>query len=282
MWVLLASCVERGMKFPDSYAEVTVGDGFTCAAIADNEGGYLDCWGRDVRAAHPPTPELGPGMIRAGGLHACGLDRERGVVCWGEPDDPVVSQIPAVRAPDVAVSPTHACVLDIGTIPRCWGQSPGAPPPELHAFVIAPGLGHTCVLEFATHEPVCWGANTMGQATPPALRLLQLVAGDGFTCGMPAMGPVTCWGRSLPSMPAPGTMFRTIVAGPTYACGDDDAGVLTCWGEGPADLLTPPPIPLQRASLGRSHACGITIGDVQELVCWGDNSFGQLDVPPLH
>lgn len=281
---VLGGCMERSTP-RYSYVEVTVGDGFTCANRINGRDAGFQCWGRDVAATHPPFEALGPGMIHMAGLHGCGMDRERGVVCWGEPNDPVVS-VPSVLAADVLVSPTHACVLDVGTMPRCWGQ-PGANGPGGNAFVIAPGVGHTCMLEFASHMPICWGDNTMGQATPPATSLRELALGDGFSCGIPSVqsdpsegSAVTCWGRSLSNMPPPTARFLRILAGPTYVCGvAAGSGLVTCWGDGPQSLLTPPPVAFYELALGRDHACGITDGEVSELVCWGDNTFGQLDVP---
>ncbi len=269
---------------PPSYRFVTVGDGFSCAGINDSRiDNRFVCWGADLPATHLPTAVFSE--FQAAGRHACAIDGERSVVCWGDPDDLAVQPIPRVQTAALSVSPTHNCVTHVATIAVCWGAGPGATVPAMAdqgAFAITAGSGHTCMLDFTTHEPVCWGRDDLGQSTPPAIPLLQIAAGDGYTCGLTPEGALTCWGRALPNAPPVGARFRTVVAGPTYACALDAADIATCWGDGPANLLSPPAVAFDSLALGRDHACGITFDErFQRVVCWGDNSFGQLDVPVL-
>src|SRR5689334_16093063 len=177
-----------------TYAFVTVGDGFSCAGILDSRTDErFVCWGADLPATHPPDGVFNE--FQAAGRHACAIDGQRSVVCWGDADDPAVQPIPGVQTAALSVSPTHNCVTHLATIAVCWGAGPGATVPampEQYAFAITAGSGHTCMLDFTTREPVCWGRNDLGQSTPPAIQLLQIAAGDGYTCGLTSEGALVC------------------------------------------------------------------------------------------
>lgn len=94
---------------------------------------------------------------------------------------------------------------------------------------------------------------------------------------------VSCWGSAslgeLPNL----SQVQKLIMERDYACASDYFG-FTCWG-GPklGEFNLSPPSELADVgvvkdfALGRRHACAITQNG--ELVCWGDNSLGQLDAP---
>ena len=295
---LVAGCLPNGFLSeddppppPPSPGSVFVGDGFSCAGISNprTDEPAIVCWGANVATTYPPDVSLS--RIMAAGRHACALGRDREVICWGDPDDLAAGPTPSLLTETLTVSPTHNCALHTAVIPVCWGTGPGAvvpQRPEFYGADIVAGSGHTCMRMYAGQPPVCWGRDDLGQSSPPPIEFQQMVAGDGFTCGLtpitgPAGGMLVCWGRVLPNTPA-GASFRNLYAAPSYVCGIDDAGMARCWGDAPASVLSPPPVQFQSVAIGRDHGCGVTIEAEPmppRVVCWGDNSQGQLDAPEI-
>lgn len=81
--------------------------------------------------------------------------------------------------------------------------------------------------------------------------LVQVAAGDDFTCGRLADGRVYCWGDNGAGQLGDGTMTNRATAAPVS--GIDDAIDVTS---------------------GASHACAVRAGG--GVVCWGENSGRQL------
>ncbi len=128
-------------------------------------------------------------------------------------------------------------------------------------------------------------------------------AGSGFTCGIKS-GALWCWGRgdegqvglgepisySSPneSGASTGSMWSTVSAGHTHTCGIH-AGDLYCWGDNfygqlgdgsTFPSLSIPAMPtimgtsFASVAAGREHTCAID--DAGNLLCTGDNAFGEL------
>jgi hypothetical protein len=61
------------------------------------------------------------------------------------------------------------------------------------------GRFHACGIRSLDHQVVCWGLTLHNSTSPPkGLKIYALVAGDYFTCGVPAETSVMprCWGNS--------------------------------------------------------------------------------------
>jgi alpha-tubulin suppressor-like RCC1 family protein len=101
------------------------------------------------------------------------------------------------------------------------------------------------------------------------LSLLQVSAGQGFTCAVTADSVPYCWGDN---------MFGRLGVG-------DTTGPERCEPSGTLPCSTKP-VPVAgahrfgRVSAGYSHACGVT-ADFQAW-CWGDNIAGQLGDGTTH
>ncbi|HMV69495.1 MAG TPA: hypothetical protein PKA64_21815, partial [Myxococcota bacterium] len=158
--------------------------------------------------------------------------------------------------------------------------SPGRTPSE-----VATGLSHTCVL-FDNGQVRCWGANshgelgvgttdTLGDAAneagseslnptvdlgPDAL-VLQIGAGDAFTCARLDDGSVACWGENASGQLGTGDTDDLGGAAADLPIGRVDLGT----GASAIDL-----------AVGADHACALL--DTGDIVCWGRNASGQLGV----
>ena len=152
----------------------------------------------------------------------------------------------------------HTCGLQTGGIVSCWflsnryGQA--TIPPVDAALVysqISSGGYHTCGLTSPDGLVVCWGAGAvdtgvdpnLGQSAPPAGSFSQLATGSTYSCALDQYGSMTCWGLNIGGTPAPAGPFADI-----------SAGVI--------------------------HMCARLQSD-KSIVCWGDNSYGQQNLPAV-
>jgi alpha-tubulin suppressor-like RCC1 family protein len=164
--------------------------------------------------------------------HACALQRNGRVRCWGSnrfgqlgdgttqhsTDLPVqVRDLPLARAIDAGGS--LSCALTRDRRVYCWGQrrwAPGGPLPApvegiTHAVDLSVGWTHACAVVDAG-TVYCWGDNDEGQLgrgdlggsgePAPAVGLSDIIAIDSAgrqTCALRSDGTVHCWGQYLPS-----------------------------------------------------------------------------------
>ncbi|MBP6836140.1 MAG: hypothetical protein KBG28_22500 [Kofleriaceae bacterium] len=95
---------------------------------------------------------------------------------------------------------------------------------------------------------------------PP--RVVELAAGDAFTCARHSSGEVKCWGRG--------------------SSGQLGQGTTEALGNGPGELgAALPPLalggPARDLAVGWRHACAVVArGGRDEVVCWGNNDNGKL------
>jgi alpha-tubulin suppressor-like RCC1 family protein len=140
---------------------------------------------------------------------------------------------------------------------------------------------------------------------------MAVAAGRYFTCALSGDGLVRCWGLddvgelgngriqgSLTPVVIPGLVdVASIAASVTSgnACAVTKAGALYCWGSNYQGQLgtgqyqvtkTATPVPVQglysgvrSVAIGNSSACAVTLAGA--VLCWGDNSHGQLGTGDL-
>ena len=150
---------------PDErFIQISAGYNHTCG-ITDS--GRTLCWGRDDEGqATPPDNELK--QVSAGALMTCGLTQNRTAICWGA----VLGDIPDVRFTQVSTarSGSHACGVDVDGDVRCWGFNDFGQADEFRegpfSAVSAGGTNSCGLLE--TGQVECWGNNNYGQSSPPA------------------------------------------------------------------------------------------------------------------
>ncbi|WP_438034543.1 RCC1 domain-containing protein [Sorangium sp. So ce204] len=214
--------------------------GFTCAVRGADT---VVCWG-DNRShqlgADPETvvrsepalvldlggfPLRGVTRVAAGEAHACALDAQGDVWCWGDGAAGAVRKEGVRGATDVAAGGRHSCAaLGTGQV-ACWGwnlngQSGDGPIVDsadevvgvtlvegvASAKVVVAGGRHSCAL-IDDGGVVCWGSNQSGQlgseeanlVSAPVraaldVRAVALAAGREHTCALDEEGGVFCWG----------------------------------------------------------------------------------------
>ncbi|CAE7841557.1 Herc4 [Symbiodinium necroappetens] len=134
-------------------------------------------------------------------------------------------------------------------------------PPDLGPLTVTAGNWHTCAVK-ASGELVCFGLNDSGQCDVPAdLGPLVAVSARGFhTCAVKASGELVCFGNNG--------------SGQCYVPPDLGASeaISMVSATSPLDLGS-----VVAVAAGADCTCAVKASG--ELVCFGNNAFGQRDVP---
>lgn len=212
--------------------------------------------------------------------------------------------------------------MNDSNIPVAVLNTPGSAP--LSGIVqISTGQDHACALTSAGGV-LCWGDNLNGGlgnnngdrfATPQQVEgltkgVVEVEAGNNYTCAVMADGGAMCWGLTGPlgagagssvtpipvldpSGAAPLTGVVAISAGYQHACALLSSGSELCWGANSNGGLgngtqTDSSLPVQVLNVGGSgtisgltaittgegHSCALT--EVDGVLCWGWNATGEV------
>ena len=232
---------------------LSTGTDHTCAISSDAEG-Y--CWGNnsfgqlgDGSTAQRLTPTsvggIGEGLvaIESGAAHSCALSASGGVWCWGSNHSGQLGN----GSTDPSSDPVAVSGLDEGVV------------------LIAIGSEHSCALVDGG-AVYCWGANVSGQLGDNSMvqrpvptevvglgsGIVDLSAGSDHTCARTSLGAVLCWGANAFGQLGDNSATQRLTPEPVDGLG---AGVVAI-------------------SAGGTHTCAIQADG--SVVCWGNNSNGQL------
>jgi alpha-tubulin suppressor-like RCC1 family protein len=285
--------------------KIAAGDFSSCQVTGT---GGVRCWGSNLagQLGNGGTPTRSPTPVPVSGL--------TGVV-------------------SVAVGARHACALTSGGAVYCWGDNGHGQlgdgtmtqrdtPVRVQglsgqALVLSADGDDTCTVEVdnflnGINRVKCWGDNTGGQLGigsttdfsspigPPLNGVVDVDAGDEFTCAVRYTGTVYCWGvnangqlgtgnRTQALSPVKTLGFRRallVSSGTESSCAIIAGGAVYCWGANSngqlgngatRDNSRPQRVRaltgVRQVSVGGFHACALISG---RTFCWGDNKFGQL------
>jgi len=237
-----------------------------------------------------------PRPMATGIAHSCVIRGDGRVSCWGRNELGELgtgTKTPLLATPrdvagiesavEVVAGYRQACArLADGSL-RCWGRNahgehgngttdwsgtPVEPEGLGEALQVSMGENHACALR-ADGKVVCWGDNTSGQLgdgtnqsrTKPGEVVLDLEeasavsAGSHHSCALKSGGRVVCWGRNEHGQLGNG------LAGDSLAPVDVAPGAAGSW-----------------QAVGLSGGDGFTcaVRTDGKVVCWGDNTGGQL------
>ena len=257
--------------------QIAAGASHTCAVTAV---GGVRCWGTgtsgrlgnggtgdqstpvDVRSsAADASPLTGVSAVVAGDAHTCVLMTSGAVKCWGQ------GQFGRLGNGQVANATAPVDVVGVGQ------SSGGTPLTGIRS--LSAGARHTCAVTTGSGV-ACWGDGQSGQR------------GDGTTLDADAPAMVTGWTADLGG---PGQVVQ-VVAGDEYTCALLTGGAVACWGFG-ADgemgngAATSHLLPVRvigvgggrdaravQISAGSLHVCARTAGG--GVKCWGGGGQGQI------
>jgi alpha-tubulin suppressor-like RCC1 family protein len=279
-------------------ARLVAGAQHTCALLDD---GSVKCWGDNADGAlglgdsanrgdepgemgdNLPAVKLGTGKkavaLARGAFHGCAVLDDGTVKCWGangvgqlglgddlsRGDNPneMGDKLPAVdlgtgkKVVSVACGTFHSCArLTDGSV-KCWGLNSDG---QL-------GLGDTASRGDAPNQ---MGNALAAVSLGAGKKVVDLAAGNAFTCALLDDGAVKCWGYNGSGQ---------LGLGDTAPRGDEHAD-----GMGGQDELGEklPAVDLGAGkkatalAVGANHACA-RLND-QTLKCWGLNESGQLGI----
>ena len=194
-------------------------------------------------------------VLTSGTNHACSLEDDGSIVCWGIGTDPNTDEIQSQAAKtfghsdhDQAVPPTgqfkhvaaaadSSCAVKSDGSLTCWGELDSAPGGHNYARVDVTGSA-ICALR-DDQSMVCW-KNESGfpqfvdsQKTYTEFSILQ-----DFMCGVTASHELNCWDLN-PDEPSgydehkiPSGKFEHVAVSEKASCGARPDGTVVCWGEG--------------------------------------------------
>jgi hypothetical protein len=219
---------------------------------------------------------------------------------------PFSSSAPAeLSTPAVSAGGTHTCAIDAGGALACWGddsagQLDGIPSGQFEA--VSAGGKHTCAIRI-DGDLVCWGDDSAGQLdgipTTAMWGPFQSVAAGGkHTCAIRTRGTLACWGDDSSGQVSDAPRYTVhwywhwgwhlhrhwirylaVASGGAHSCAIRIDGDLVCWGDDSAGQLDGiPQGSFKAVAAGGKHTCAIRTDGT--LACWGDDSAGQLDEVP--
>ena len=257
------------------FVAVSAADDHSCAL---RSSGSIECWGWNVLdRLNPPAGAFT--ALDTGALTSCALRRSGSVECWGANwwglDEP-----PPGPFTEISVSNTHACGIRDGGELDCWGLEECSDSAKSWEGVDPwyrydrKSTGHT-ILACAVGEAPA----DHGQADPPRGDFTSVSVETWHSCGTRVGGSAECWGsgRYQASRGAVGT-YAEERSGIPYFC---HVGLSRdrCSRDGEFSQTDVPPGSYSHISIGDGHSCGLrTDGTIE---CWGDNLYGEIDVPEL-
>ena len=126
-----------------------------------------------------------------------------------------------------------------------------------------------------------------------------MAAGGGHTCALRVTGTLRCWGEDSSGQVSDAPRYTVswywhwghwhvhrhwlkylaVASGSAHSCAIREDGTLVCWGDDSHGQLDEVPEgEFTAVSAGGSHTCAIR--EDGTLACWGDDSHGQLDEVP--
>jgi alpha-tubulin suppressor-like RCC1 family protein len=215
----------------------------------------------------PPNPALTNAVdIFSGYKHSCALFRRGSAACWGYDNEGELGNDKVHANFD---SPQTVLVQGSG----------GDESLIVSGGAIVAGGFHTCglVSDIVLNSVGCWGNNLAGQLgtgdkinKPTAYSALDrngkivdarsVAAGESFTCALRGDATATCWGSNDTDQignPSGDVTNPQLVGMPVLAADGN-----------PLDHIV-------QLAAGASHICALRDND--DVLCWGDNTYRQLD-----
>ncbi len=271
-----------------SVDQVAVGGFHTCAISGDT----LTCWGNNQLGQTEVPADLGiPLSVAAGTTRTCVLalkDSKKSLHCWGEGNNeekeyPRPSDVEGMTAIKGGVEGFCGVYQDSSTL-KCWGSPYSIPRRHSLPDSLAFGVGWACGL-LPDGAIACSGEVDPASQKIPA----QVLGGNaGQICWADSTGLhcETSLGANIPGSlktPSINRQIRKIVGGLRFGCALDESRTLICWGNDFGSLPWNKKIGRQVEAVDDVFSSGVGLHLCLKrngaLECFGDNSYGQLDVP---
>jgi len=204
----------------------------------------LLCWGRKRGGNNPankaPNSTKGWTQVTVGDQHACALDEDRRVDCWGD-DSQGQLDVPDYAFRKIEAVGDFTCGITDSYIAMCWGG--GDDRPAFLDYIDGNSMREMTVGEdFACSGSLqgtgaiidCWVDEGNGYWDVPQIpSLLKLEAGNSHFCAINTLGELFCHGANDHGQLEPPTEdseWIDISAGYEGTCGVTEDGDVHCWG----------------------------------------------------
>ncbi len=268
----------------EQFSAVSDGRYHSCGLHVDAS---IICWGND---SYGQASALAGSFrsVSAGHYYTCGIRLDASVACWGANGSGQASA-PAGSFSSVSAGGDHTCGIRVDASITCWGANGygQASPPAGSFTSVSAGGYHTCGVRSVGGEIVCFGRNNYRQSSAPTGSFTTVSAGVLHSCGLRTNESIVCWGNNAHGQAsAPSGSFSVVSAGDYHSCAIKtsvyDLSPVACWGRNTDGETSPVPGPSDASnpaqsflslSAGGSHSCAIRMRE--DVVCWGDDGFGQ-------
>jgi len=265
--------------------EVSAAANFSCAVAASQR---VQCWG-DVVNGQQNVPAGHYSYVSAGySGYACAITTSKHLKCWGGGPDGLPTGIlkpPAGTFTALSTGASFACAVSTAKALKCWGNDPQVVGQELAGkfTAVAAGTISACAID-TKGLMYCWG-NSDGAVNPPSGGFKAVSASgtspgaSGYACGLRAGGAVNCWGHGPTSVLARHVArLSSVSVFDVNGCGIS-SGRVVCWGDNTQGQLDPPSGKYTEVSAGAEYACAVTVTSL--VRCWGQPGFNDLGAPPV-
>ncbi len=263
---------------------------FTLPESDSNQADAGTDGGNQADASDRPAMPRSFTQLSSGDDHACAVDSDGQIWCWGE-------NIAQQLGNPSAASHEDSRILVASDVQ--WSQ-------------VSAGGAHTCAID--TDERIhCWGSNERGQLgtgneqnaeVPTQIASeepwVEIRSGTSHTCAIAKSGSLWCWGNNRSGEVGPSaelvartpvrvdgaTDWTQVAVGSHHTCALKRNGSLWCWGQGTEGQLglsdqenKSAPTRLgtnawNAVAAGGFHTCGIQSDGT--IWCWGQGVEAQL------
>ncbi|CAI0442801.1 unnamed protein product [Linum tenue] len=229
----------------------------------------------------------------------CAIDAggKQEVLCWDKYDNFTASSSTAHFAPlppmaSLSGGEEFLCGITSNTSqPFCFKMSdPGTNlVPESYQYntysQIAAGKDHACAIRGTYYSTGmeeygridCWVLDhTFSTSYVNLLNFKNIVAGDGFSCGVVKQNGVICWGPRSGKLRIPTSSgdYEILASGRSSVCGiSSSSREVQCWGSSDGSQFSSQPVKGARfvgLTAGADYFCGVR-EDNHEVECWGED-----------
>ena len=291
--VVFEGAVDRDIDIPAGpYADIAPGVPLSCGLRTDDT---VTCWEATVEwtdrvrgvttSTHPAPQGTFASIHQTGGQVVCGLGTDSAVTCWGNPDSPLVANLPTGAFASIhQMGWGSLCGLRTDGAIACWGN-PDSPvvanDPPAGAFAsIHQTTGWDSLCGLRTDGAIaCWGNpdNPVVANDPPtgAFASIHQTGWDSL-CGLRTDGAIACWGNPdllvVANDPPAGAFASIHQTGWDSLCGLRTDGAIACWGNPDDPVVANDPPAGSFVSLGWANAygggaCGLRTDGT--IACWG-------------
>ena len=143
-------------RVQNDFSGIAVGENFVCGL---SSSGSIKCGGTNSNSSSNIVGREPSGSfqkVSAGFRHACAINTNRSVVCWGE----MAGELPQGEFISLALGENRSCALRVNETVVCWGENGFSSPESLRGKVfmtIEAKRSVFCGVEKVNLSLLCWG-----------------------------------------------------------------------------------------------------------------------------